>query len=158
MGPMVAHAVLLALLSLPTSPLQLAVSGTVHGHIFDVETGQPLSSAVVTVVETGVEVRTGSDGSFRIDFLTPGSYSVKVRRRGYMSYRKRHVPVRSNRDAVLEIRMLKADDVFQLRRARLRVSEKVLAVVHARVGTPDRSGARVPTPGVLHRDARAVRG
>ena len=157
MGPMVAHAVLLALLSLP-SPLQMSASGTVHGHIYDEETGQPLSSAVVTIVEIGVEVRTDLDGSFQVDFLTPGSYSVKVRRRGYMSYRKHDVPVRPNRDAVLEIRMLRADDVLEVRRARRLVKARAFAIARAPVETRGPSGARAAKHRVLPRNVRAVPG
>lgn len=116
MGPMVAHAVLLALFALPP-PFQMQASGTVNGYIFDEETGLPLSSAIVTIVEVGMEARTGRDGSFRIDFLSPGTYSVKVRRRGYMSHRCYDVQVPSRREVPLRIRMLKADDALQLRRA-----------------------------------------
>jgi hypothetical protein len=113
---MVAHAVLLALFALPP-PFQMHASGTVTGYIYDEETGLPLSSAIVTIVEAGMEVRTRGDGSFRIGFLAPGSYSVKVRRRGYMSYRSYDVQVSSSREVSLQIRLLKADDLYQCRRA-----------------------------------------
>ena len=157
MGPMVVHAVLLALLSLP-SPFQMLASGTVTGYIYDEETGQPLSAAIVTVVEVGMEVRTDRDGAFRIDFLTPGMYSVKVKHRGYMSHRADDVRVRSNRDAKLQIRMLKADDAFQLRRAQVPVKAGAIAIARGQVGTSDPFGAHVPRRDVLHQGVRAVRG
>ncbi len=160
MGPLVAHAVLLALLTLPPSPFQMPASGTVLGHIYDEETGKPLKSAIVAIVEAGVEVRTRPDGSFRIDFLTPGAYSVKIIRRGYMSYRMNEVLVRPNRDARLEIRLLPADDVLQMRRAEGPAGPRVLrlADVRARAGTSDPAARLAATHALLRRAVRAARG
>ena len=50
----------------------------VRGTVTDGASGRPLSGALVTVVETGQQVRTAADGSYRIVGLPEGSYTIEV--------------------------------------------------------------------------------
>ncbi len=55
-------------------------SGTtiISGVVTDQSTGRPLPGALVTVVETGQQVRTDTDGSYRIVGLPVGSYTIET--------------------------------------------------------------------------------
>lgn len=156
MGSLVAHTILVTLLGI-SDPLALPVGGTLRGHIYDEATGQPLERAVVSVAGMGLEARTRRDGAFRMLALPPGSYSVTVRRQGYLSHRIYNVQVRARSNAALEIRMLKADDLLMLRRAEAAPRSARDAVARVPVQSLDRAAAPAPRRGALHLPARAAR-
>jgi hypothetical protein len=117
MGPRIAFGagVLLMLfeacLALPWLP-----SGSISGHIYERDSGRPLAAAQILILEAGIDVRSDSDGAFRIDLLSPGTYAVKVILKGYMSVQARVVVGEYGR-ANVEFRMLKARDALEARRA-----------------------------------------
>jgi len=154
MGSMVVQTVLLALLA-QSSPLPIPASGTVTGSIYDEENGQPLEAAVVTIVEAGVAVRTGRDGVFRME-LRAGSYSVRVRRKGYLSYRTYDISVRPNHKAALTIRLVKADDALLWRRAQATM-ETVIPTARVPARNPDPGATLASTRRALRRGVRLAR-
>ena len=155
MGSMVVHTLLLALLAQP-SPLQIPASGTVAGSIYDEENGQPLAAAIVTIVETGVEARTGRDGVFRME-LCAGSYSLQVRRKGYLSYRSYDISVRPNHNSALTIRLVKADDALLWKRAQA-TTERKTPVSRAPARSWHPNATLAPMQRALHRNVRVARG
>jgi hypothetical protein len=90
-------------------------NGSISGHIYARYSGRPLVAAQVLVPEAGVEVRTDSDGAFRIGLLPPGVYDIKVICKGYMSVQLR-VVVRQGRPTAIDCKMLRAKDVLEARR------------------------------------------
>ncbi len=63
-----------------------AQPGTLWGKVTDTNGGAPIAGAEVRVEANGMVAalgRTGSDGSYRITAIAPGTYTVSVRRIGY---------------------------------------------------------------------------
>ncbi|MEI9959096.1 MAG: carboxypeptidase-like regulatory domain-containing protein [Ferruginibacter sp.] len=52
--------------------------GTIKGHVTDKKTGEPLTGAVITIVNTKYKVVSGLDGSFTIKNLPPGEYKITI--------------------------------------------------------------------------------
>ena len=74
------------------------------------ELGEPVAYATVTVLTDAAEraaVKTGDDGKFSFDELTPGSYELQVQAAGFRSYRFPIVVVKqeSKCKRALEIRL-----------------------------------------------------
>lgn len=51
------------------------------------DSGEPMAGAAVVIEELKREVRTGADGSYRFENLSPGTYHVSVRAEGYSTRR-----------------------------------------------------------------------
>ena len=80
-----------------------AQSGTLSGTVVDVETGAPLASAQVEVLESGEgAVLTSASGQFSFS-LSSGTYSVVVTTLGYRPYREDGVSVPSGGSISLEL-------------------------------------------------------
>jgi TonB-linked SusC/RagA family outer membrane protein len=62
--------------------------GTVTGRVTDSLSGQGIAVATVSVVGTGLSVRTGEDGRYRISDVPVGEHMVRVVRIGYASVTK----------------------------------------------------------------------
>lgn len=65
--------------------------------------GKPIARARVTVKPLGKTLRTGDDGSFRVD-VAPGNYTVVVRARGYAE-QKRELKVDQNGVTVINLEL-----------------------------------------------------
>jgi len=68
--------------------LFLLLSGLLHaseirGKVVSVVGGEPLARVQVTVLETGAQTITASDGSFAIQNLVPGRYTLRLNAVGY---------------------------------------------------------------------------
>ena len=57
--------------------------GTVQGSVRDFETGQPVASAGVSTTPPSNAIVTGSDGSFTLEALVTGNYTITASRQGY---------------------------------------------------------------------------
>lgn len=55
----------------------------IDGHVIDAQTGLPVTGATVSVVGSPLTVVSDDQGGFRITGLPPGSYNLRVSRRGY---------------------------------------------------------------------------
>jgi len=68
--------------------ISASADGVITGHVIDSATNTPISAATVDVKIAGAatsaaRAATGTDGSFRIEGLQPGRYSVRIRALGY---------------------------------------------------------------------------
>ena len=79
--------------------------GEIRGRLSDSATGRPIAGASITVRRLGDSLFAGGalprdDGSFRVDGLVPGSYSVRVRALGYAPLTRSSVLVTAERAVV----------------------------------------------------------
>lgn len=81
-----------------------ASGGTIEGIVRDAGTQQPLSSAQVFVVGTGIGVSTGAAGTFRLINVPVGTVEVRVRLIGY-AQSTRSVPVALGATARVEFEL-----------------------------------------------------
>jgi hypothetical protein len=70
--------------------LQLSpeVFGAISGTVVDLDTGEPIEGAWVTLSPSGMNVRTGDDGRFEFLDLDARQYTVTVQKTGYVTNRK----------------------------------------------------------------------
>lgn len=70
--------------------LQLSpvVYGAISGTVVDLETGEPIAGAVVTLSPNGMNIYTGDDGRFEFLDLDARQYTVTAQKTGYITNRK----------------------------------------------------------------------
>ena len=61
---------------------------TISGTVIDLETGDPIQQATVTLSPTGYNTYTGDDGHFEFIDLDAHQYTVTVQKTGYVTNRK----------------------------------------------------------------------
>lgn len=61
-------------------------TASVHGLVTDQATGEPIKTAGVELVPTGLKTITGSDGRFEFTNLEAGNYSLRITKMGYEEY------------------------------------------------------------------------
>lgn len=81
-----------------------AENGTIHGHVTDSQTGDPLPGANVLIVGTSLGASTGLNGDFVIQSVPPGSYTVKTTYIGYKAYQTQ-VNVAEGADLKLDLKL-----------------------------------------------------
>ena len=64
------------------------VTGSIYGIVTDAATGEPVSSANVSLSPSGKSIVTGNDGRYEFSGLTPGQYTVQVTKNEYESNTK----------------------------------------------------------------------
>ena len=81
---------IIALITLATScePVTYDTFGGISGEVVDLDTGDPVQQATVTLSPTGMNTYTGSDGSFEFIDLDERQYTVTVQKTGYEANRK----------------------------------------------------------------------
>ena len=83
-GPLAAAAVMAAALGLlEARPAEGQGLGSLQGTVVDEAGGAVLAGAVVTLEELGLSTTTGSDGTFFIDDIPAGDYTLTVARQGF---------------------------------------------------------------------------
>ncbi len=88
--------------------------GTIVGRVTDARSGEGLEEALVTVEQTELQASTGADGSYRVPNVAPDTYSVRVRRIGYLSQTRKVVVVADEEvtaDLALEKSTQRLDEV-----------------------------------------------
>lgn len=80
----------LMLLGIATSctKTQYDLFGSISGTVSDVDTGEPLERANVTLSPTSKNTFTGMDGQFEFQELDAQQYTLTVQKEGYQSNRK----------------------------------------------------------------------
>lgn len=86
---------LLTLVALVTScePVTYDTFCTISGTVIDLDTGDPVQQATVTLSPTGYNTYTGNDGHFEFIDLDARKYTVMVQKTGYVTNRKEVTPV-----------------------------------------------------------------
>ena len=81
---------IIALTALATScePVVYDTFCTISGTVIDLETGDPIQQATVTLSPTGYNTYTGDDGHFEFIELDARQYTVTVQKTGYVTNRK----------------------------------------------------------------------
>lgn len=81
---------IMALIALATScePVIYDTFCTISGTVIDLETGDPIQQATVTLSPTGYNTYTGDDGHFEFIDLNARQYTVMVQKTGYVTNRK----------------------------------------------------------------------
>lgn len=64
------------------------VFGSISGTVIDVDTGNPIQQATVTLSPSGMNTYTGDDGHFEFLDLDARQYTVTVQKTGYQTNRK----------------------------------------------------------------------
>lgn len=62
--------------------------GNISGTVIDVDTGEPIQQATVTLSPTSKNTYTGLDGQFEFHELESQQYTVTVQKTGYQANRK----------------------------------------------------------------------
>lgn len=86
---------IIALIALTTScePVTYDTFGSISGEVVDLDTGDPVQQATVTLSPTSYNTYTGSDGYFEFLDLDVHQYTVTVSKTGYITNRKNITPV-----------------------------------------------------------------
>lgn len=61
---------------------------SINGQVTDMQTGEPIQAASITLTPGGLTTVSGSDGTFEFINLDPGQYDVIVQAYGYYVNRK----------------------------------------------------------------------
>jgi hypothetical protein len=69
--------------------------GSIEGTVVDRDTGLPIAYCNVVIIGTGMGEMTNADGSYRIDGIPPGTYSIRIVIMGYETDERCRVDVRS---------------------------------------------------------------
>jgi len=97
----------LLLLAAGAVPLEAQEPGALTGRVLAAETAAPIASVAVEVRDAeGRALRstlTGPEGSFRIDGIEPGRYTVAFELAGWASHRERAVRIREGETTRLEV-------------------------------------------------------
>lgn len=76
------------LLASACSKTEYDLFGNISGTVIDVDTGEPIQQAVVTLSPTSKNTYTGMDGQFEYLDLEAQQYTVTVQKTGYQTNRK----------------------------------------------------------------------
>lgn len=68
--------------------LKQEVFGAISGTVVDLETGEPIAGALVTLSPGGMNIYTGDDGRFEFLDLDARQYTVTAQKTGYITNRK----------------------------------------------------------------------
>jgi hypothetical protein len=69
-------------------PVTYDTFGGISGTILEMETGEPIKNALLTVSPGGKNTYSGSDGFFEFQDLEAGQYTLTVQATGYSTNRK----------------------------------------------------------------------
>lgn len=101
--PAVAAAVLAAAL-----PAAAQTTGSVRGRVVDEETGGPLSSATVEVLDAGIRTLTDDEGRFVLAAVPAGPRTLRFELIGYRSHEMEGLHVRGGRTVEVEVSLRSA--------------------------------------------------
>lgn len=80
--------IVLATLFAACSPVEYDHFGNISGTVIDVDTGEPVQQATVTLSPTSKNTYTGMDGMFEFQELEAQKYTISVQKTGYQANRK----------------------------------------------------------------------
>ncbi len=80
-------------------------AGTIRGRVVD-QAGRPMASATVLIVDADLAVLTGNDGSYSLEGVGEGTYSVEARVAGFTIDTREQVTVASGETVDLDFRLV----------------------------------------------------
>jgi outer membrane receptor protein involved in Fe transport len=83
-------------------PAKQVARGTIAGRVTEAKTGQPIAGATVAIAGTRWRATTGEDGRFRLEDVAAGTYTLTVRRIGYVTSSV-SVTVTADREATADV-------------------------------------------------------
>ena len=93
--------------AIPFATATAQATGTISGRVTDLENGQPIVAAQVSIGGTPMGRATGDDGRYLITGVTAGSVTVTVRRIGYQQ-QTRTVAVRASATVTVDVSLPKS--------------------------------------------------
>lgn len=87
-------------------------TGVLTGHITNAETGEPVGWTSVLLVESGRSITAHEDGSYRLENIATGTYTLRTHRIGYESFTRR-ITITDEDTLVVNIRL--RESVFRSR-------------------------------------------
>lgn len=93
---------ILTLIFALTGTLWAGITGKISGHVLDAETGEPITSANVTLTGSEFGASTGLDGDYFIININPGNYSVTASFVGYTTVTQQDVMVYADMTSTVE--------------------------------------------------------
>lgn len=63
------------------------VVGSLYGSVTDKATGEPIQNSKIEIMQTGLSVKTGDDGTFEFPKVEAGTYNLYVTKSGYVEYK-----------------------------------------------------------------------
>lgn len=87
--------------------VRMSIAGMIAGKVTSAETGKPLHGANVYVAGTSFGAATISDGSFQIDNLASGAYTLKTSFMGYQNHSQK-VKVQNNSSIRVHIKLFES--------------------------------------------------
>jgi hypothetical protein len=155
---LIAAGAALPLLAVPhLAGAQTDQTGLLRGTV-TTSAGRPVGGAAVSVAQSdgsyARSVQSDPDGSFRVNFLTPGTYTVRVRQIGYRPVEVRGVVLRATQATPLAVRLTEAVAALQTvevtAASPVTISRATNEVANTTVGERERE--LLPTP----RDANGL--
>lgn len=81
--------------------------GSIHGCITDKATGEPIKTAGVELLPTGIKTITGSEGQYEFNDIDPGVYKLHITKTGYEELVSNEIVVKSEKTAQGDVQLEK---------------------------------------------------
>ncbi len=81
--------------------------GSIHGYITDKATGEPIKTAGVELLPTGIKTITGSEGQYEFNDIDPGVYKLHITKTGYEELVSNEIVVKSEKTAQGDVQLEK---------------------------------------------------
>ncbi len=81
--------------------------GSIHGYITDKATGEPIKTAGVELLPTGIKTITGSEGQYEFNDIDPGVYKLHITKTGYEELVSNEIVVNFNKATQSDVQIEK---------------------------------------------------
>ncbi|MCM1170054.1 MAG: SUMF1/EgtB/PvdO family nonheme iron enzyme [Bacteroides sp.] len=89
-------------------------NSTIKGVVTDKETSEPLSGVMIELQPVGKRVQTAEDGSYIIDRLKAGAYTLYAQKDSYVDYKREEIQLTADETLSLDIEMEEPFVKFQI--------------------------------------------
>ncbi|HIA35330.1 MAG TPA: hypothetical protein EYN89_00995, partial [Flavobacteriales bacterium] len=117
------------LVSLFSLACSQANAETIKGKVSDAISGKPISAAIVSLIRSGKEIKSlksYADGRYSFTQVNPGTYSIKVKAKGYKPLSRKGILVKSNQTPIINMQLSPLPPVKEVK---VKVEEMELEVV-----------------------------
>ncbi len=88
--------------------------GSIHGSITDKATGEPIKTAGVELLPSGVKTVTGSEGQYEFNEIAPGVYNLHITKTGYEELVSNEIVVNSNKATQSDVQIEKLPPALKI--------------------------------------------